>query len=200
MLPATHEEKKNGNPWPKTETKSKLLNTQGANCTKSLNNFVESHNGHADFVEDDPSEAKSVEHVSKSSIPQHSSLSLFWYVLSCAYSKRYYTRPPSDGLSFLLSRKFLSEHSVDISKFSPFEIEPSFIAACLENSIKNISSYAPNFVREFYANLNENIVDETKLGFFHKIYVRGCILEFSPSLINHRLGCKDLMTPMFENT
>lgn len=33
--------------------------------------------------------------------------------------------------------------------------------------------------------------DKTKSGIFYKIYVRGCILDFSPSLINHQFGYVD---------
>lgn len=67
-------------------------------------------------------------------------------MLPYAYSKKYYTHPRSDNLDFLLTRKYHSECSVAISKFIPFKIEPSIIVAGLENTIKNISSYAPNLV------------------------------------------------------
>lgn len=33
--------------------------------------------------------------------------------------------------------------------------------------------------------------DKTKSGFFYKIYVRGHILDFSPSLINHQFRYVD---------
>lgn len=101
---AAHEEDKDGNPWPMTETTSKLLNRQGrryADCTNSLNNFVRSHNGHADSIEEDPEEANSDEHVPRSPIQQKGSHLIFGHMLPCAYSKKYYTRPSSDGLDFL---------------------------------------------------------------------------------------------------
>lgn len=113
-------------------------------CTCRLHQFTGSCNRHVDSIEKDPSEANSDKHVPKSSINQNNNHSI--YLLPCAYGKKYYTHPRSDNLDFLLTRKYHSEYSVAISKFIPFKIEPSIIVVGLENTIKNISSYAPNLV------------------------------------------------------
>lgn len=43
--------------------------------------------------------------------------------------------------------------------------------------------YFKEFVREFYANLEQEINDPTRLK-YHGVYVRGRIIEFSPKEIN----------------
>ncbi|XP_051128118.1 uncharacterized protein LOC127249387 [Andrographis paniculata] len=49
-----------------------------------------------------------------------------------------------------------------------------------------LERYCPRLVKEFYANLSGKVLDPNSL-WYHKIYIRGKILELSPAVINELL-------------
>ena len=123
------------------------------------------------------------------------------YVLSRAFSKRFYSVKNKETWHLICGRKILSERNVYWGSYK--DIQESVLA--ILNSSKMISSislandFSSTLIYEFYANLDPDIatLNSPRFGL---IYVRNHVCHFSPLIINDYLGCPSLKVKQIQGT
>ena len=76
-------------------------------------------------------------------------------------------------------RNFIPEKNFDVVAHRPFGILPPLLQRQWLGSLDGVSGYVDRVVREFYANLTEECMDENSF-MFERVYVRGNWCSFSP--------------------
>ena len=84
------------------------------------------------------------------------------------------------------TREFIYERNIDLELFKPLGVSKIIIDTSWRQIVCDVKEYIPRIIREFYANLSEDVDSEDKPE-FQKVFVRGYVYDFSPKVICHYL-------------
>ncbi|XP_010556242.1 PREDICTED: uncharacterized protein LOC104825583 [Tarenaya hassleriana] len=82
------------------------------------------------------------------------------------------------------------ERNVNVSNFKEQGIWDFLESLGLEETVTYACPHSKILIKEFYANISKKIV-RTGDPMYHRVYIRGKILHFSPAVINKFLGLKN---------
>ncbi|XP_057775209.1 uncharacterized protein LOC130994193 [Salvia miltiorrhiza] len=113
--------------------------------------------------------------------------------VSKSYSTHFYTREANNALKVLAARKFYNDRRADKDFFSKFKLDVLLQDRGMWGNVINIFGYDAEIVREFYVNLMPEAFDSKSVK-YGKIFVRGKVFNFSPSVINKACYTADTNT------
>ncbi|XP_010556510.1 PREDICTED: uncharacterized protein LOC104825815 [Tarenaya hassleriana] len=99
-----------------------------------------------------------------------------------------------ERLTVLSTVDVIGERNANVTNFKENGVWDLLENRGLTGSVTYACPYSKSLIREFYANLTERTALKNDI-MFHKVYVRGRFLDFSPALISRVLG-----TPEPKNT
>ncbi|XP_010551209.1 PREDICTED: uncharacterized protein LOC104821895 [Tarenaya hassleriana] len=90
------------------------------------------------------------------------------------------------------------ERNVNVSNLKEQGIWDILECLNLEETVTYACPHSKILIKEFYANITKKIV---KVGdpMYHRVYIRGKILHFSPTVINKFLGLKNSVVPTMDD-
>ena len=88
---------------------------------------------------------------------------------------------------FPSERKLLCERPIHKPDFKSIQAIDLLQRQCLSGSATIVSPFVESIVYEFYANMIKGISINPESAMFHKVYITGFKLEFSPKLIEQHL-------------
>ena len=99
-----------------------------------------------------------------------------------AFSPLFLTKQSESLMHALDTREFISERNIDLESFRPLGVSKIIIDIGWRQTVCDVKEYVPSIVREFYANLSEDVDSEGKPE-FQKVFVRGHVYDFSSKII-----------------
>ncbi|KAG5412387.1 hypothetical protein IGI04_008706 [Brassica rapa subsp. trilocularis] len=95
-------------------------------------------------------------------------------------TERFFSIEATERFRELRGRNFIPQQSISLTDENLSDVRNIVIGAGLIHTLTDLDPYQPNVIREFLANLPE--AEERDDGV--AVYVRGSLIDFSPSLIN----------------
>ncbi|XP_033139810.1 uncharacterized protein LOC117131697 [Brassica rapa] len=95
-------------------------------------------------------------------------------------TERFFSIEATERFRELRGRNFIPQQSISLTDENLSDVRKIVIGAGLIHTLTDLDPYQPNVIREFLANLPE--AEERDDGV--AVYVRGSLVDFSPSLIN----------------
>ena len=93
---------------------------------------------------------------------------------------KFFSMVATERYKDLRGRKFIPQKCISLTDDNLSDVRRIVTGAGLIHTLTDIDPYQPNVVREFIANLPEAEEQDDGVA----VYVRGSLVDFSPSLIN----------------